>query len=111
MKLEGLKITKVLNVESGTSKNTGKEWQKMTFVGETEEQYNNIYAFEVFGTEKVENFNKYNKVGDVVNVDFNVNCNEWKGKYFTSLQSWKVFKSEGGTEYQKPNSETQHRKR
>ncbi len=93
MKIEGLKITKVLDVQKGTSK-AGKEWQKMTFVGETQEEYNNVYAFELFGEEKVSNFQKFNKVGDVVDVDFNVSCNEWQGKYFTSLSAWKVFKSE-----------------
>jgi len=101
MKVENLTITKVLKVQKGTSK-SGKEWQKLTFVGETTEQYNNIYAFELFGDEKVENFNKYNKVGDVVDVDFNVSCNEWQGKYFTSLSCWKVFKAESS----KPKGET-----
>ena len=96
MKIEGLKITKVLEVQKGTSK-AGKEWQKLTFVGETQEEYNNFYAFELFGEEKVSNFQKFNKVGDVVDVDFNVSCNEWQGKYFTSLSAWKVFKSEALT--------------
>ena len=58
MKVEGLKITKVLDTQSGTSK-AGKEWSKLTFVGETDEEYNNLYAFELFGKEKVENFNKF----------------------------------------------------
>lgn len=94
MIVENLKITKVLEVQKGTSK-AGKEWQKLTFVGETSEEYNNLYAFEVFGVEKVEQFNNYNKVGDVVNVEFNVNCNEWKDKYFTTLSAWKINKSQG----------------
>jgi len=87
------KITKVLDVQKGTSKE-GKEWQKLIFTLETTEQYNNLYAFEIFGAEKVETFNKFNKVGDDVKVDFNVSTNEWQGKYFTSLQAWKVFKAD-----------------
>lgn len=85
-----VKITKILDVQSGTSKD-GNEWKKITFVGETEEKYNNLYAFDIFGAEKVDNFQKYNKVGQDVEVSFNVKCNEWKGKYFTSLDAWKVF--------------------
>ena len=91
------KITKVLDTQKGTSKE-GKEWQKLTFILETTEQYNNVYAFEVFGSEKVENFTKYNKVGDEVKVDFNVSTNEWKDKYFTSLQAWKIFKADQSVE-------------
>ena len=97
MKVEQLTITKVLDIQSGTSK-AGKEWQKLTFVGETPEEYNNVYAFEIFGAEKVENFNKFNKVGDLVSVEFNVSCNEWKGKYFTSLAAWRVDKANGTAE-------------
>jgi len=87
------KITKVLEKQSGVSK-ADKEWTKLSFVLETSEAYNNLYCFEIFGTEKVEQFEKYNKVGQEVKVDFNVSTNEWNGKYFTSLQAWKIFKAE-----------------
>jgi len=97
MKVENLKITKVSDTQSGTSK-AGKDWSKLTFVGETNEEYNNLYAFELFGQEKVENFNKFNKVGDVVNVEFNVNTREWEGRYFTSLSAWRIDKAQGGTQ-------------
>ena len=71
------KITKVLPPQSGTSA-SGNVWTKQ------------LFCFELFKAEKVEAFNKYNKVGDQVEVEFNVNCNEYKGKYYTSLQAWKV---------------------
>ena len=92
MKVTGV-ITKIQPVEEGTSK-TGKEWKKLTFVLETSEEYNNIYALEVFSEEKVDNFVKFNKVGQSVDVEFNVSCNEYKEKYYTSLQAWKIFKAE-----------------
>ena len=87
------KITKVLEKQSGVSK-ADKEWTKLSFILETNEAYNNLYCFEVFGTEKVEQFEKYNKVGQEVKVDFNVSTNEWNGKYFTSLQAWRIFKAD-----------------
>jgi hypothetical protein len=93
MKIENLTITEIKEVQKGTSK-AGKEWQKVEFVGTTQEQYNNLYCFEIFGDEKVENFKKYNKVGSVVDVDFNVQCSEYQGKHYTKLAAWKVFKAE-----------------
>ena len=87
------KITKVLPIESGKSKE-GKEWQKLSYIVETDEKYNNLYCLEVFGAEQVENFNKSNKVGNDVKVQFNVKTNEYKGKYYTSLQSWRIEKAE-----------------
>ena len=95
MKVENLRITKITEAQSGTSK-AGKEWKKLTFVGETSEQYNNLYAFELFGEEKVDNFQKFNKEGDMVNVEFNVATREWQGKYFTSLSAWRIDKAQGG---------------
>lgn len=88
------KITKVLPLESGQTK-AGAEWQKQSFIVTSDAQYNNTYCFEVFGVEKVENFNKFNKVGDNVTVEFNVNCNEYQGKYYTTLSAWKISKAQG----------------
>lgn len=83
------KVEKILPVVKGTSK-TGAEWQKLEFVVKTDDEYNNIYCFEIFGAEKVFNFNQENAIGSLVTVQFNVKTNEYKGKYYTSLQAWKI---------------------
>lgn len=88
MEIQG-KITKILDVEKGQKKDGG-EWQKINFIVETDEEYNNLYCFEIFSEEKVANFQKYNNVGATVKVSFDVKINEWQGRYFTSLQAWRV---------------------
>jgi hypothetical protein len=96
MQINNLKITKVLETVSGTSKK-GTDWKKVVFVGETKEEYNNLYAFEIFQSgdkDKVDNFLKYNKEGSIVNVDFNVSTREHEGRYYTSLSAWKISKYE-----------------
>ena len=99
-------ITKVLELEKGTSK-TGKDWQKQRFILDTKTEYNNIYCFEIFGEEKTNQFNQFNKVGDTVEVSFNVSTNEWNDKYFTSLSAWRVFKENKETtkEYAKKEAD------
>ena len=94
------KITQFLEKQSGTKKDGSGEWVKQNFLLTTEEKYNNLYCFEVFGADKVDNLNKFNKVGDVVNVEFNVQTNEWQGKYFTSLQAWLIKKVDAGSSVQ-----------
>ena len=86
-------LTKIGETIEGTGKD-GKPWQKLTYTVETDQTYNNLYAFEVFSQDKVEQFKKYNTVGDNVSVKFNVSTNEWKGKYFTTLQSWRCTKDD-----------------
>lgn len=98
-------ITKILPTQTGES--AKGEWKKTSFVLDTKEDYNNIYCFDIFGAEKVDEFLKYNKEGKDVEVDFNVRTNEYNGKYYTSLQAWKIFKSEPvSAEEQAPDRET-----
>lgn len=99
MEVKGV-IKKILPTESGTTKD-GKEWKKQLFVLSNNDGYEGkeaIYCFEIFGEEKVDTFNKYNKEGSVVDVNYRISTNEWNGKYFTSLQAWKIFKAETQTE-------------
>lgn len=84
------KIEKILPEISGKTKDD-KDWKKVQFTVRTSEEYNNLYCFEIFGLEKVSEFLKYRKQGDDVEVKFNVQTNEYQGKYYTSLQAWSVF--------------------
>jgi len=99
-------IKEVTPVQSGVSK-AGKEWSKQTFVvAETYEKQDgtkgeNLVAFELFGTEKVENFGKFNKLGDNVEVKASVRSNRWekdgKVSFFTSANAWRIDKATEGT--------------
>ena len=73
-------------------------FSKREFVVTTQEQYPQDVKFEVV-KDKAADFEKYNKVGDNVDVKFNVRGNEYNGKYYVNLQAWHVAKgSEGETQ-------------
>jgi hypothetical protein len=42
----------------------------------------------------------------MVDVKFNVKCNEWKEKYYSSLAAWSVFKAETSPAFE-PVTETE----
>jgi hypothetical protein len=88
MKFVG-KITNILEVvEVGANK-------KVEFVvTEIEVQYPQSVKFGIFGTDKVDKFIQYNKVDQIVEVLFNFKTNEYQGKYFTSIDAWRVNKVE-----------------
>ena len=86
-------IIKFKDVQTGESK-TGSQWSKQEFLIDTKAEYDNIICFEVFGDEWVSNLTKFSAVGDEVNVNFNIKVNEWNGKHFTSLSSWRIEKIE-----------------
>ena len=107
LKVKG-QIVKILEVEKGTSK-AGKEWQKQNFVIDTGSQYNPEVCFQLFGDEKIENLKKYNKVGQEVEVHFNVSSREYNGKYYHNLDAWKIVKASQETvspELNKSDTET-----
>lgn len=79
--------------------------KKLTFVIELNEtDYNGnkkILSFDYFAgktkLEKIENFMKYNHIGNTVDVDYDIDCREYAGKYYTNLSAWKVFGTSSGS--------------
>jgi hypothetical protein len=94
------KITKILPVEEIS----GGKYRKQVFAVTNNDGYEGaeaIYAFEIFEAadkDKIEKFKKFNKVGSVVDVSYEIRCNEYNDKFFTSLSAWKVFKADTDTE-------------
>lgn len=110
--MSNLQITGTIKVigelQSGTSKSSGKEWKKINFVIETEGEYSKKVSFNVFGGEKVDNFVKYNKVGQRVDVSFEPESREYKGRYYTDLNAWKVFTNKEGATDAAPAKQVDH---
>ena len=90
LKITG-RLIKILPIESGVSK-AGKEWSKQDFFIETEEQFSKQVCFTLFG-DKMDVL-QYYKVGDLINVSFNVQSREYNGKYFHNINAWKLQKAE-----------------
>ena len=80
------KIIAVLPTKSGTSAR-GTQWSSQTAVLETHEQYPKKVAFDVLG-DKIAEFNL--QVGEEVTVSFDINAREFNGKWFNSVNAWRV---------------------
>ena len=87
MKVTG-KLVNVLNTQNGKSTN-GKEWVKKDFVIETQAKYNPEICFTLFGKDKVSLFDDFS-IGNEIEVHFNLSSREYKGKYYTQAQAWKI---------------------
>ena len=81
LKLEG-KIEKIGQEEQ--IKNLTKRSMLLT----TNDKYPQTVQLD-FINDKVKELSKFND-GDNVSVSFNVRGNEYKGKYYTNLQGWKI---------------------
>ena len=94
------KAIAALPVKSGVSQRTGEQWQSREYVIETQEQYPKRMCFEVFGTDKLKEFNIRNN--DLIKVHFDITAREYNGKWYNSVRAWKVehVNPDGGTENQ-----------
>lgn len=82
------KAIAALPVKSGVSQRTGEQWQSREYVIETQEQYQKRICFEVFGTDKLKEFNIRNN--DLIKVHFDISAREYNGKWYNSIRAWKV---------------------
>ena len=91
------KVTGNITAINAPESISGGKYNKMTFVVSNKDGYEGAdknYAFEIFEKaegERITNFNKFNKVGQNVEVSFDIRCNENNGKWFTSLAAFKVW--------------------
>lgn len=77
---------------------------KVEFVITTDETYPQDVKFEAV-KDKADSFIQYNKVGSKVDVKFNVRGNEYKDKFYVSLQAWHVQSLGETTEAKQPVTE------
>ena len=86
MELAG-KVIAVLEPRGGVSK-SGNQWKVQEYVIETHDQYPRRMCFDVFGEDKIQQFNI--QVGEELNVSFDIDAREWQGRWFNSIRAWKV---------------------
>ncbi|MBQ2779824.1 MAG: DUF3127 domain-containing protein [Bacteroidaceae bacterium] len=81
------KIIAVLPERGGISK-TGNEWKMQEYVLETHEQYPRKMCFNVFGADKIAQFNI--QAGEEMTVSFDINAREYNGRWYNDIRAWKV---------------------
>ena len=93
MELKNVEIIKI-----GTEQTFGSGFRKIEFVVKDDSsQYPQEIPFSIT-QDKIDNFVKFNKVGQRVDINFNLNGRSWlkegdpegKRRWFTDLNAWKV---------------------
>ncbi len=85
-------IKLIMETETGTSK-AGKEWAKRQIVVTTNETYPQDIAIDFMG-DKITQINNF-EVGNPVVVSINIRGNEYNGKYYNSINGWKIANTVG----------------
>ena len=87
MELQG-KVIAVLPERSGVS--ARGEWKAQSFVIETHENYPKKLVFDVFGADRLAQFNIQS--GEEIMVSFDIDAHEYNGRWFNNVRAWNVQK-------------------
>lgn len=87
MEMTGVVIA-ILPERSGTSQQG--EWKSQSFVIETQEQYPKHLCFEVFGADRIAQFNI--KGGETITVQFDIDARQYQDRWFNSIKAWNVIR-------------------
>ena len=82
------RIIAVLPERSGVSQRSGSEWKAGSYVLETQEQYPKKICFDVFGADRIQQFNI--QVGEMMTVSFDIDAHEYNGRWFNSIRAFRV---------------------
>ena len=93
----------------GTSERTGNAWMAQTYVIEVTSgdhgQYKRKTAFEVFGEDRIKQFNL--QVGMKVKVFFDIEANEHEGKWYNRVRAYAVENAVGQQQQYMPQYQQQ----
>lgn len=85
------KVIRLMDPQTGES--SGRQWQKGTFVIETEGTYPKKVCCVVWG-DKLNQVNGL-KEGDTVKASIEIESREYNNKWYTDVKAWKIEKVEG----------------
>jgi len=87
MELNGV-IIAVLPAKSGVSARTGKPWFTQEYVIETSGQHPKKCCFEVFGEDRIKQFNL--QQGQTVSIQIDIDASEYQGRWYNSIKCYNV---------------------
>ena len=87
MELTG-KIIAVLPANSGVSQRTGNPWMSQEYVIEVPGQYPRKCVFNIFGEDRIKQFNI--QMGEELTVSFDIDAREYNGRWFNDIRAFNI---------------------
>lgn len=91
MELTG-KIIAVMPSKSGVSPRTGNSWMTQEYVIEVPGQFPRRCAFNVFGEDRIKQFNLQN--GEDVTISFDIDAREFNGRWYNDIRVYNVTRNQ-----------------
>jgi len=82
------KIISVLQPRSGVSSRTGNSWMTQEYVLEVPGQYPRHMVFNIFGEDRIKQFNI--QVGEDLTVQFDIDAREFNGRWYNDIRAFNI---------------------
>lgn len=99
------KIIVVMPAREGVSQSSGNPWKSQEYVIETQEMHPKKCCFNVFGAEKIQQFNI--QLGEMLTVSIEINANEYQGRWYNKINAWQVQRLAAGQGQQQATQQQQ----
>ncbi len=84
------KVIAVLQPRSGVSQRTGNQWMTQEYVIEIPGQYPKKMLFNIFGEDRIKQFNI--QMGEDITVQFDIDAREYNGRWFNDIRAYNIIR-------------------
>ena len=84
------KVIAIMEARSGVSARTGNPWMTQEYVIEVPGTYPRRMVFNIFGEDKIKQFNI--QAGEEITVQFDIDAREYNGRWFNDIRAWNILR-------------------
>jgi hypothetical protein len=86
------KVIAIMEARGGVSARTGNPWMTHEYVLEIPGQYPRKMVFNIFGEDKIKQFNI--QPGEEITVQFDIDAREYNGRWFNDIRAWNILRGQ-----------------
>lgn len=84
------KVIAIMEARGGVSARTGNSWMTQEYVIEIPGQYPRKMLFNIFGEDRIKQFNI--QAGEEITVQFDIDAREYNGRWFNDIRAYNIIR-------------------
>ena len=86
------KVIAIMEARSGVSNRTGNTWMTQEYVIEVPGQYPRKMMFNIFGEDRIKQFNI--QPGEEITVQFDIDAREYNGRWYNDIRAYNILRGQ-----------------
>jgi len=86
------KVIAIMEARGGVSARTGNSWMTQEYVIEIPGQYPRKMMFNIFGEDRIKQFNI--QAGEEITVQFDIDAREYNGRWYNDIRAYNIIRGE-----------------